>query len=96
MSLEMDLWLTKKKKGVAPLLSYKHMLVQVKYIYYNIALTFFIWTFLYCCYLYLYLYFIVFYLILNYTTTTTTTTTTTILRLCYNYTTLMLHIYSLE
>ena len=32
MSLEMDLWLTKKKKGVAPLLSYKHMLVQVKYI----------------------------------------------------------------
>jgi hypothetical protein len=32
MSVEMDLWLMKKKKGVAPLLSYKHVLVQVKYI----------------------------------------------------------------
>jgi len=32
MSAEMKLWLMKKRKGLPPLLSYKHMLVQVKYI----------------------------------------------------------------
>jgi len=68
MSAEMDLPLMKRKKGVAPLLSYKYMLVQVKYIL------------LYCTYLFIllvsiFLFFMFIYIYL-YTTTTTTTTTT--------------------